>query len=384
LPPLGQLSQYAAVALFIQRVQASQPSFQVTNANAPAVAEICARLDGLPLAIELAAARIKLFPPEALLARLSSRLALLTGGARDLPTRQQTLRHTIAWSYDLLNADEQALFRWMSVFVGGCTLEAAEAVTTLNVQTFERSNILDGLAALVDKSLLRQREDSDGDPRFVMLETIREYALERLEASGEAERLRRQHAHYYLALSEEESPKYDIWTRRLEREYDNLCLALAWSQTAAGDAEINLRLAILLWGFWFLRGYWNEARGALERALSHPQGVGRTYAHAQACRNLADLLALQGDYAAAQTQFERSLLLFRELGDTVRCAWVMHKLGWLAREQGDAVTAWARLEESLALSHELGDMLGVAATLMTMAEVAVLDEDPARAEALLA
>ena len=379
LPPVERLSQYAAIALFMQHARAVQPTFQLTNANAPVVAEICVRLDGLPLAIELAAARLKLFAPEVLLARLSSRLTLLSSGPRDLPARQQTMRTTIAWSYDLLNEAEQRLFRRLGVFVGGCTLEAADAVTT-----FERSNVLDGLGALVDKSLLQQTDGSDSNSRVVMLETIREYALERLEASGEAERLRRQHAHYYLALAEEESPKYDKWTRRLEREYDNLCLALAWSQTAAGDAEMNLRLAILLNGFWFVRGYWNEARGALERALSHPQGVGCTYAHAQACRDLADLLALQGDYAAAQTQFERSLLLFRELGDTLRCAWVMHKLGWLAREQGDAATAWARLEESLALSHELGDMLGVAVTLMTMAEVAVVDEDPARAEALLA
>ncbi|HEY3228469.1 MAG TPA: helix-turn-helix domain-containing protein, partial [Roseiflexaceae bacterium] len=201
LPALDQLSQYAAVALFIQRVQASQPSFQVTNANAPAVAEICARLDGLPLAIELAAARVKLFPPEALLARLSSRLALLTGGARDLPARQQTLRHTIAWSYDLLNDDEQTLFRRLGVFVGGCTLEAVEAVTTLNVPTFQRSNVLDGLAALVDKSLLRQSADGD-EPRLIMLETIREYALEQLELSDEAAAIRRQHAAYYLTLAE--------------------------------------------------------------------------------------------------------------------------------------------------------------------------------------
>src|SRR6266508_3297736 len=167
LPALDQVSQYAAIALFIQHARAVQPAFQLTNANVLAVAEICARVDGLPLAIELAAARLKLFAPEALLARLSSRLALLTGGPRDLPARQQTLRDTIDWSYDLLNEVEQTLFRRLGVFVGGCTLEAAEAVTTLNVQTLERSNVLDGLAALVDKSLLRQSADGD-EPRLIM------------------------------------------------------------------------------------------------------------------------------------------------------------------------------------------------------------------------
>jgi predicted ATPase/class 3 adenylate cyclase len=202
LPALDQLSQYAAVALFIQRVQASQPSFQVSNANAPALAEICVRLDGLPLAIELAAARVKLFPPEALLARLSSRLALLTGGPRDLPARQQTLRHTIAWSYDLLNEAEQALFRRLGVFVGGCTIEAAEAVCNVNGDL--PLDVVDGLAALVDKSLVKQVEAMDGEPRFTMLETIREYALEQLAANGELEALRQRHAAFFVTLAETE------------------------------------------------------------------------------------------------------------------------------------------------------------------------------------
>ena len=198
------LSQYAAVALFTERSFDVRADFQLTNANAAAVAEICVRLDGLPLAIELAAARSKLFAPEALLARLNSRLALLSGGARDLPERQQTMRTTIAWSYDLLTEAEQTLFRRLGVFVGGCTLEAAEGVLrtegpglsedTIDSVLNPQPSVLDGLGALVDKSLLRQVAGPGGEPRFVMLETIREYALERLEASGEAERLRQQHA----------------------------------------------------------------------------------------------------------------------------------------------------------------------------------------------
>ena len=204
LPPLEVLSQYAAVALFTERSFDVRADFQLTNANAAAVAEICVRLDGLPLAIELAAARSKLFAPEALLARLNSRLALLSGGARDLPERQQTMRTTIAWSYDLLTEAEQTLFRRLGVFVGGCTLEAAEGVLrtegpglsedTIDSVLNPQPSVLDGLGALVDKSLLRQVAGPGGDPRFVILETIREYALERLEASGEAERLRQQHA----------------------------------------------------------------------------------------------------------------------------------------------------------------------------------------------
>ncbi|HEX9438481.1 MAG TPA: NB-ARC domain-containing protein, partial [Roseiflexaceae bacterium] len=194
------ISQYEAVRLFIERAQAARADFAVTNENAPAVAEICARLDGLPLAIELAAARIKLFPPQALLGRLGNRLKLLTGGARDLPERQQTIRNTIDWSYQLLNDAEKTLFMRLGVFVGGCTIEAVEAVC--NAEGDLPMDIIDGIAALTDKSLLRQEEGIDGEPRFTMLQTIRAYALDRLEALGSAEALWQQHAEYYLALVE--------------------------------------------------------------------------------------------------------------------------------------------------------------------------------------
>jgi predicted ATPase len=395
----GDLTQYAAVALFIERALDARNDFEVTNANAPAMAEICARLDGLPLAIELAAARLKLFPPEALLARLSSRLPVLTGGPRDLPARQQTIRNTIDWSYDLLNDDEQILFRRLGVFVGGCTIEAATEVLNfeLRVMTEEADQLktqnselktLEGLAALVDKSLLRQVDEPDGAVRFVMLETIREYALERLEASGEVELLRRQHAIRYLALGETEAADADpddpAWMARHNREYDNLWSALAWSQTMAGDSEIALRFTHVLNELWYHRGVRREAIDALERALDHPLGLGRTVAHFQARQELAQLLALTGNYAAAQIQHEEALSLAQELGDTRQYAWTLERLGWLEREQGDSTTAWARLSESLAILRDLGDTASIAGTLNTLAGVAILEEDPERAEALLA
>jgi predicted ATPase len=241
LPAVDALSQYAAVALFVQRALAVKPDFRVDNANAPAVAEICVRLDGLPLAIELAAARLKLLPPQAMLARLGRRLELLRGGPRDMPDRHQTLRQVIAWSYDLLEADEQALFRRLAVFARGCTLEAAETVCqpghdpmTDPGPTLE---VLDGVASLLDKSLLRQAEQASGEPRFRMLETIREYGLECLTASGEEPAVRRAHADYYLALAEAAEPALTgpdqaTWLERLEAEHDNLRAALRWVERA--------------------------------------------------------------------------------------------------------------------------------------------------------
>jgi len=344
LPPVARLSHYAGIVLFIHHARAVQPAFELTNANATAVAEICVRLDGLPLAIELAAARLKLFAPEALLARLNSRLALLSSGARDLPARQQTIRTTIAWSYDLLTEAEQMLFRRLGIFVGGCTLEAAEAValelrpenaehaesrigsaelrTSLHEETFLHSPffILDLVAALVDKSLLRQAEAPDGAPRFVMLETNREYALEQLEAAGEAEQQRRQHARYYLMLSDkvwaESGGEVEEWERRIERDYDNLRSALAWSQTPAGDPEDALHLVNDLSAFWWRLGRRHEMQVELERVLAHPHGVGRTAVHASARGNLGSLLGVMGYYTAARPHLEEFLSLARELGDT--------------------------------------------------------------------
>lgn len=399
LPPIEALARYAAVDLFVQRARAVVSNFALTGANAAAVAAICRRLDGLPLAIELAAARSRLFAPAALLARLDHCLPVLTGGGRDVPPHQQTLRGTIDWSYNLHTEAEQALLRRLAVFVGGCTLEAAAAVCadTSSVPEPVRASaagppvashdtLLNGLEALVNQSLVYCIPGADAEPRFTMLETIHEYALERLEESGEAERLRRQHAGYYLTLGVVDFP--DVWdpaqTAHLVPEYDNLWSALAWSQTSAGDPELALRLTRALRILWFRRGIRREAIAALERALTQPHGVGRTVAHAAARFELGQFLAFTGDYAAARPQFEQTLQLAHEVGDRWWYAVALENLGWMAREQGDSATAWARLSESLAIFRELGHASSIAESLYELAEVAIVDEDAARAEALLA
>ena len=253
------LTQYDAVRLFIERAQAVKADFQVTNANAPAVAEICVRLDGLPLAIELVAVRVKLLLPEALLQRLRSRLKVLTGGAQDLPARQQTLRAALNWSYDLLSPDEQVLFAQLAVFAGGWTVEAAEAVCTADD---ERFGVLDGLMALVDKSLLHQEDGVDGVQRFSMLETIREYAGERLEATGAAEMIRKRHAASMLALVRQPGLSGKTTANiaaRLDSEQENLREALRWSIDLA-DATTAVGLVSALMDYWFTRGHWRLLR----------------------------------------------------------------------------------------------------------------------------
>src|SRR5215213_4336495 len=270
LPDLKSLSQYEAVRLFIERAKSAKVDFEVTDDSAPAVAEICVRLDGLPLAIELAAARIKMLPPKAMLQRLSSRLKLLTGGARDLPERQRTLRATIEWSYALLDEGEQVLFGRLAVFSGGRTLEAIEAICDaegdLPVDVFE------GVSSLLDKSLLRQEEGPNGQPRFVMLETVHEFAREKLAESPEADEIKRVHAEYFLILAKEAFPELRgpdqlEWLERLEAEHDNMRAALSWASVRK-EAEVALRLGGALSWFWSVRGYQSEGRRWLEEALA--------------------------------------------------------------------------------------------------------------------
>jgi predicted ATPase len=270
LLPIDKLNQYEAVRLFVERAQAAKVDFSITKENAPAVAEICARLDGLPLAIELAAARIKLLPPQAMLKRLGSRLKLLTGGARDLPTRQRTLRGTIEWSHDLLDKGERTLFARLAVFSGGRTLEAIAAVC--DAEGDLPVDALDGVESLLEKSLLRQEEGPEGEPRFVMLETIHEFARERLQASGEAEEVRRLHAEHFLALAEEAEPKLTApdqvaWLEQLEAEHDNMRAALAWLLEQE-EANLALRLEGALWRFWYVHTHLTEGRRWLEEALA--------------------------------------------------------------------------------------------------------------------
>src|SRR5919199_1065795 len=384
LPQLDQLSQYAAVALFIQRAQAAKPDFQVTNANAPAVAEICYRLDGLPLAIELAAARIKLLPPPLLLTRLTQRLQVLTGGARDLPARQQTLRRTIDWSYNLLDAGEQQLFRRLGVFVGGATLEAVEAVSRADSDGAE--DVLGGLQALVDQSLLQVADEPEGAPRFTMLETIREYALEQLQASGEEERIQQQHVLYFLALAEAIAPKLHgpdepAAFQRLEAEHDNLRAALAWS-LAHGDPELGLRIGVALRWFWGPHGYVREGRSWLDRLLAAQTAPVALPVRAAALLAAGGLSRADGDLVSARGRWDHSLRLYQELGDKQGIARVLLNLGTLAGYQGEHGQAQALCEESLALFQALGDKHGRASALHDLAWLVQRTGDYPRAREL--
>jgi len=411
LPEPVALARAPSVALFLQRAQAVAPELQLTTSNARAVAETCVRLDGLPLAIELAAARMKLLSPQALLARLSRRLAILTGGARDVPTRQQTLRNTIEWSYLLLNAWEQRLFRCLSVFVGGCMLQTAEAVCTGSDDGV--GQVLDGIASLVDKSLLQRLEqagEGSEEPRLLMLETIREYGLEALTASGEEEVARQAHADYFLLLAEEAEPALKgpllvVWLERLEREHDNLRAALHWA-VEGGRAEMALRLGIALERFWVVRGHRNEGLAFLERALvesaevatdlrakallaaarlafiqSHyDQGEALALESLALFRELGDRRGIalsldrlgmaawrRGDFRAARVLMEEDLALFREVGDQDRVAWSFFTLGLLNNKQGEYTRACALFEKSLTLFRELGNKRGIAASLTQLA-----------------
>src|SRR5262245_1471679 len=378
LPAVETLSQYAAVALFIQRALAVKPDFQVDNANAPAVAEICVRLDGLPLAIELAAARLKLLPPQAILARLGRRLELLRGGARDVPDRHQTLRQAIAWSYDLLEAGEQALFRRLAVFARGCTLEAAGAVCHAGhdhaAGPGPSLEMLDGVASLVDKSLLRQQEQASGEPRFRMLETIREYGLECLTASGEEPGVRRAHADYYLALVEAAEPaltgpEQATWLERLGAEHDNLRTALQWAEES-GEAEIGLRLAGALCQFWLMHSHLREGQERLARLLGLAEAAPRTAARAKARTRAGHLADNLSDYEAAHTFFEESLAIRRVLGEKGGIAAALNDLGWVAWHRNDYPASRALSEESLAIWRELGDKAGIATSLHNLGWVA--------------
>jgi tetratricopeptide (TPR) repeat protein len=372
---LSTFSQYAAVELFIQRALDVQPDFAVTIENAPAVAEICARLDGLPLAIELAAARSKLLSPQALRSRLGSRLKLLTGGARDLPARQQTLRDAIAWSYDLLDESGQALFRRLSVFVGGCTLEAAAAVC--QGAPNPELEILDGLASLVDNSLLRQEEGAGGESRFMMLETIREYGLERLAETAEAAALRRQHAEFFLALVEE-GPPLD----RLQIEHDNLRAALAWS-VETGEADVGLRLAARLEGFWADRGHVTEGRELCAQLLALPHAATRTATRALVLRTAASLATLQDDHAAERALSEETLAIHQELEDQAQIPWDYLQLGLVAREQGDYEGARSYCKQGMALAQERGDQDQICYSLLSLGYLAYVQGDLSTARVLL-
>jgi predicted ATPase/class 3 adenylate cyclase len=392
VPPLEHFGQYEAVRLFIERAQAVKADFTVTNENAPAVAEICYALDGLPLAIELAAARIKLFSPQALLARLDQRLTFLTGGARDLPARQQTLRNTIDWSYDLLSADEQALFRRLGVFVGGCTLEAAEAVCAgvgswgLGVGSAPQSPtpVLDGLVALVDKSLLRQEEGADGEPRFTMLETIRAYALERLEESGEAAALRRQHALYYLAVTKDVGQEGEIGAKEhgLVAEIDNLRAALRWALDQR-EAEIALQISATLIHFVVFSEAlpWLEAALALGDVADAPPATRAS--RVTALDDAGYMAADMGEFDRAQAHFATLMAMGKEFSAWPTVALAQRSLGWVALQRGNLIDARNWAEQSLTLCRETNDSEGIAWSLYDLGYLAFVQGELAQAEQLL-
>src|SRR5271157_5589346 len=382
IPPLEALSRLPAIALFVERAQAVKQQFALTKENAPAVAAICARLDGLPLAIELAAARIKLLSPSAMLARLESRLNLLTGGARDLPTRQQTLRNTVDWSYGLLNSSEQTLFRRLSVFSGGCTLEGVEAVCDTKGDL--GLDVLDGMASLVDKSLVQQVEQVDAETRFLMLSTIREYALERLTKSDDESATRRAHAAYHLVLAEEGAEDigtHPEWLDRFEVEHDNFRSALDYL-TKTGDADWGLRMGSALFRFWETREHLTEGRDTIARILALEGAAARPKLRARLLFAGAVLAGEQGDYGSAQRMFEDSLETCLELNDNRGVAVALNALAVINRDRGDIAAASLLFDRCVAIWKDLGDPADFARALSNLASVMKLQGEYGRASSL--
>jgi predicted ATPase/DNA-binding CsgD family transcriptional regulator len=404
LPTLAQMATpddllaNPAVVLFVLRAQAVRRDFALTPRHAQAVAEICRRLDGLPLAIELAAARSKVLSPPALLARLTNRLALLTGGARDAPARLQTMRNTIAWSHDLLGADEQRLFRRLAVFSGGWTLEAAEAICGGDL------DVLEGLSVLVDQSLVQQVESPDGSTRFGMLETIREFGLEQLQVSGDVDVVTARHAAYYLGLAEAGHPEIGAieasgehhqhlwaslysrgedalpaWLGRLEPEQDNVRAALSWFFDAS-EHESGLRLASAMGTFWNLRGSLSEGIAWLERALTH-DATAPTHLRASARMSVARLAAFHGDHTLAMTHFDESRDLWDELHDEIGVLEALLGSATTAEFLGDDATAISLFERVLARARGVSDGL-TAVALVQLADAAYRTGDDDRAATL--
>ena len=382
----------AAIALFVQRARATRPDFELTDANVAAVVEICRRLDGLPLALELAAAHVKTLSPEAMVPRLASRLSLLTGGPRDLPARQRTLRSAIEWSYDLLSPDERTLFQRLSIFVGGWTLDAAEAVGNLASADAPGSvTTLELLEALVDKSLVRRGEGDDGEPRFRMMETIAEYGVVRLAASGEERAARAAHAEYCRRLAEAAGrwltgQEQRTWLARLEREHANLRAALVWLRES-DESALGLRLAAALWRFWYTHGYLAEGRRWLdfwlertEAGASHEERATR----AKALLGAGTLASVQGEQDGSVALIEESLAISRELEDDDAVAGALNALGLIALQQGDHGRAAMLFSEGLHVSRRAGDPWIIARALNSLGQSAYVLGDYQRAATLFA
>jgi predicted ATPase len=378
LPSLEALSQYDAVRLFIERAAAVQSQFAVTNSNAPAVAQICYRLDGIPLAIELAAARIKLFSPEQIASRLDDRFQLLASGSRTALPRQQTLRAAIDWSYSLLSDAERILFRRLAVFAGGWTFEAVEAVCS--GEGLGALDVLELLGHLVDKSLVTTNARGD-ETRYRMLETLREYAFDKLRDAGETESVRSQHRNYFRAfadLADSQPPAEKVpWQNRLELEHDNLRAALRWA-LEQNEGEQALALCNALSGFWMARGYWTESRMWNGQAIAASRQLQATTPISEAHRVLygialdecGSLAVWQGDYVTAREQLNEALAIKHEFGDKGGIASVLFSLAGLALYQNDPMVAQATLEEALGLYREVGNKIEVAGLHLNLALLA--------------
>ncbi|MEO6892859.1 MAG: tetratricopeptide repeat protein [Ktedonobacteraceae bacterium] len=373
LPAHDILLQYPVIALFRERAQAVLPTFEVTTANAHTIAEICVRLDGLPLALELAAARIKLFPPQALLARLAQRLQVLTGGARTLPERQQTLRRTLQWSYDLLSPPEQWLFRHLAVFVGGCSFEAVEEICRSAGSS--TSDALSGVAALLDNSLLQQVHQEDEQPRSIMLETVREYGLVCLAEQGETGESERGHALYYLMLAEDIVPRLRgggqqiRWLKQLNQEQENIRAALV-KLIAYEEAALAVRLCAALCWYWITRGSFREGGDFLQAALALPQSGVSPAAQAQAFCGAGELALRQGNYTTAALLLERSVASYRELKQTSGRAEALLNLGLVRAYQQNFAEARTLMEQSISLCRAEEDTWLLAHALDSLARLA--------------
>ena len=388
---LRVLMSYESVQLFVERAQAVQKGFALNGANALTVGQICAQLEGIPLPIELAASRVKAMTVEQILKRLEDHLGLLTNGSRTARLRQQTLRATLDWSYVLLSEGEQALLSRLSVFAGGWTLEAAEQVCGDSGKREERgeisrmllpsSEVLDLLRSLVDKSLVVfEVRTGETEGRYRLLEMVRQYALERLKASGEADAMKSRHCGFFVSLAEEAAPQLKVsaqgeWLARLEREHNNLRASLAWSERDASGAEATecaaagLRLASALWRFWYVHGDTSEGRQYLERALARKEVQTRTEVRARALNGAGALAFHQCDYASARALYNEALSIYRELENRQGIAMALNNLSNVASSQGDYTTARALYEESLALKREMGDRYGAAITLSNLGSV---------------
>ena len=368
------LSACESVALFVERAGAVRHGFRLDRDNAAAIAGIVARLDGLPLAIELAASRVNLLSPEGLLDRLERRLPVLEGGARDLPQRQRTLRSAIAWSHDLLDDEPRRLFARLSAFSGGFSLEAAEVVCAGGLDT----PALEVLASLVDSSLVTRVEAREGGVRFRMLETIREFGAEQLERSGEEEEIRRGHARYVRTLVEAAEPDLMIaksgWLRRLEEEHDNIRVALRWSIGTA-DADTGLRIAGVVWRFWQVRSLFAEGRRWLDEVLSLPAAAPRTAARAKALGARGSLAYYTNDAEEARRCYEESLAIAQELGDARAEAEGAYNMAFSHLIAGEVDSARLLLEQASRIHGELGDPLRQAHAKTALGMISIHEGD---------